>query len=434
MKKILFSLLLSPCFLMAPEEMEAESLELTDTKLAAKRSAEDTALKQRYEQETAQQKKIRDQQSFGERLLKAASSDGAEDSSVSKIRNKEILEINRRRLEEDLARQKAKIDDFKKKHKAFAEKPGWKDLLELGDMKSFIDKTPEQREDFIETIKTSVESLTEEGATFEPSDKQALTYLINITMKSSSLKAGNFDTFVKEITTASDNELANLSDARKTGLTKALSEALKDSLHNQILELTKFNESTKNLNEDINSLAGTRRIKEISLKATLILGTVAAVFMFLHLPVEIPAIFAKVAFLVYHSATHSEDTKSTAIQNKFLDSMKTLMPETAEYLKAEVYKSTEESLSDRMDRGIKSTLGDTGNKVYEGMKKGFKFIGEHVGKAGKAINEGFHRHIKTSYKEGNSSAVVSDADFQEFNVAPAKPTAPENDQMPSGAN
>jgi hypothetical protein len=214
-----------------------------------------------------------------------------------------------------------------------------------------------------------------------------------------------------------------------------LGEALKDSLNTQIAELTKFNESTKNLNEDINSLAGTRRIKEISLKATLILGTVAAVFMFLHLPVEIPAIFAKVAFLVYHNATHSEDTKSIAIQNKFLDSMTSLMPETAQYLKAEAYKSEEESLSGRMDRGIKSTLGDTGNKIYEGMKKGFKFIGEHAGKAGKAIGEGFHRHITTSYKEGNSSAVVSDDDFQEFNVAPSKkPTEEKSTAVPNGEN
>jgi hypothetical protein len=184
MKKILFSLLLSPIFLMAPEGMEAENLQLSDEALQSKRQAQDLALKKRYMEETAQQKAIRDKQSFGERLLKAASSDGAEDSAISKTRNEEILKINRERLQEDLARQKAKIDTFKNSHKDFANKPGWKNLLELGDMKSFMDKTPQEREEFIKTIQESVNSLTDESTPFEASDKQALIDLINLTMKS----------------------------------------------------------------------------------------------------------------------------------------------------------------------------------------------------------------------------------------------------------
>jgi len=444
MKKLFLVVLAHSAMLFCPGDFDVERYKNEDSQIAKKRAEENAELQKKYQEETATQAKIRNDQSFTERLLKSVTSDGDTDSDISKKRNAERLDINRQRLQEDLARQKARIEEFKVKHAEFAKKPAWETLLKLGDMKSFVDMKYDERKAFIEKIKSSVDSLKSDPSRVTPADAQALKDLIKLT-------TSNFESSDDsiEMENSSAKEFKNLHEANQIDLKNSLSSALQSALDSQIAALNDFNEKIHNLNEDIHSLKNTRLIKEISLKATMILGTVAAVFMFIHLPVEIPAIFTKVAFVIYHNSIHTEDVKAAAIQDKFLDSMNKLMPKTAELLKADVYKSEQDSLSKRIDDGINSSkLGDSGKALYKGFKDGIKSIGSGIGKATDFVKDNFNK-AKVSLSEsslgkklsslvGSKKAVVnvSDVEFDEFNplVQSKKSESPEPSVATQGEN
>lgn len=411
MKKILLLLLLSPIFLM-PEGMNFEEYKTTDANTAANRLNENQLQDKEWAQEDQRKADIRNKEHFIVRAFKALSSDGAEDSATAKERNKLRLERNRARLLEDFDIRQTRINNFKAAHADFAKDKNWSKLLELGDMKSFMDKTGTERTAFVENIKTSVKNLTADNAIVSEQNVSALQDLIKLTTHNFDISK-EMPTDTTELSKAATTEATSLGLQDQTEINGSLSDALKSSLETQIKALEGFNNGLGDLNEDIKSLKNIRLLKNIGITAFLVLGTVAAVFMLAHaaiiigpivLGMEVFAIAAKVAFVVYHKAGHAEDEKSIKIQNDFMKTTTALMPETAKFLEAKAYESKAESLTDRMDEGIKSTLGKTGNKYYESAKTKIKSAAKSVSDFNGRIANRISDAIKSDSKSKKSSS------------------------------
>ncbi|MCX5923078.1 MAG: hypothetical protein NTU89_00770 [Candidatus Dependentiae bacterium] len=431
MKKILFSLLLSPYFLMASEGMEAE-YKAADSDLAAKRVAENKAQDEFWVKEDKAKAAVRLKQGFFERAFHTMATDGANDAETEKARNIIRLDTSRERLQQDLKIQSEQIATFRKNNEEINKDPRLKSLLDLADMKTFMEKSPEERAEFVKNIKTSLLDL--QDTSISP---KALSKLIKFSK--SCLKLPEEATKALEaLDTTSQIEVKSLAQTETTTVKVSLHDALKSSLDEQIKALEAFNDEINSTKEDIKSIKNVRLLKNIGIIAFLVLGTVAGILLLAHgaiiigpivLGMEAFAIAAKVGFLVFHKASHAENEKSIKIQNDFLDATAKLMPETTKLLRAEAYESNAKTLTERIDLGINNLLGDDGKKYYQTAKENINKAAKSIGDFNKKIAKSFADSITTSYSEGKqrakskAPAVVSDADFQEFNVGPAKPTA-----------
>ena len=63
-------------------------------------------------------------------------------------KKKEIIEINRQRMQQDFKVKADRFTSFAENNIEFAKKEPWNNLLKLGDMNAFTTMTPEEREKF----------------------------------------------------------------------------------------------------------------------------------------------------------------------------------------------------------------------------------------------------------------------------------------------
>ena len=297
------------------------------------------------------------------------SSDAQVDTGIEGKRNQRLLELNRERILEDFKLRAERLDILKRKHPKFADKPGWKSLLELGDMNKFIELSYKDRKDLITSIQKAVAQLTSETNNIEPEDMAALHDLIQLTIPKSALPIE----FKQNLSDTLPTEFAQLTAEQQEQTKQNLRSLLKESLPNSIKMLTEFNEETKSLQKDLKSLENIKRIKNIGIAVFWVLGTVAAICMLAHVAIiigpivlgmEVFAIAAKVGFYFYHTKHHEEAEASNALQTKFLNTFKPLLPETTKVLETISYKNKASGFGERIDQGITGKLSKLENTEW----------------------------------------------------------------------
>ncbi len=234
------------------------------------------------------------------------------------------------------------------------------------------------RKNLITNIQTAVEQLTSDTNNIESEDMYALHDLIQLTMPESNLSMD----FKQNLSNILPTEFAQLTPEQQQQTKQNLRSLLKESLPNSIKMLTDFNEETHSLNKDLKSLENIRRIKNIGITVFWILGTVAAICMLGHVAIiigpivlgmETLAIAAKIGFYFYHTKHHEEAEASNALQTKFLNAFKPLLPETTKVLETISYKNKASTFGERIDQGIEGKLAGLDNlqwsKRYHSMKE-----------------------------------------------------------------
>lgn len=399
-----------------PEDMLAR-YKREDEELKKVREQEDTIREELWKEQDDAAISERNKQGFAERMLKAFASDHATDEEIAKKRNETILEINKERLTQDFAIKAKRFDDFKTKHAEFAKQGPWDKLLNLGDMNKFTNMSHEERTAMLQDIRKAIAA---PDAFEKDFDINALNDLLGIVK----LHDPNGTEPLSHHHLA---ELHNMPEEEQQRVKKALIEGLKDSLGDSLDKLERFNDVMENM-ESIKKLQDLRAIKDISVAASVVLGTAGCVAIVAQphialagfaLSAEKLFIGAKINLVISHISGAAEAKASAEVQNQIKDLFGSLTTGTtlvdareyhnhAKTLGTRIKEYWQDKLPGKFFKGLGKIWDATAGKVVAAIGKGIRHahgkaqeswkgsaaqkhlnaIGDRINAAGRAISDG----------------------------------------------
>ncbi len=364
------------------------------------RTQEDLLRDINWQKEDAAAKKQRDKQNLSERTLKGASTDAGIDKEKENVRNKEIIDINRKRMQEDFTVKAERFTSFVENNPDFAVKKPWNNLLRLGDMNKFTTMTPEEREALLTSIETSMtDFFNNESETFDNKDTQAAQQLILLT----NLYRPTSEKLPETIIQALQSETAS---ANPDEIKQALKAFFNESTKATLATLREF---SKNLDVNMDSLDKIRNAKAVSFGSIIIVGIAGAavmvtghplVFHKVKITLEQCALVGKAALLGSHVSSHEEKDIVKEIQNQYTKTFQAILPESTKLIEAINYKNEAKSIGQRLKettiggfihRNIMKPIADFHEKhtksYTDAAKAKAKDIGHTIAKKAKDFHE-----------------------------------------------
>jgi hypothetical protein len=352
-----------------------------------------------WQKEDAAATALRDKENNSQRTLKGASTDSAIDKEKENVRNKEIIDINRKRLQEDFAIKAERFKTFFENNKEFAVKNPWNNILQLGDMNAFTTMTPEARENLLNDIERSMKDFFKDPSQkFDEKDIQAAQQLISLTnlYKPAGQKSPD------NITQALQSEIALANpDAMKQALQKFFEQSTTATL-------ATLREFSKNLDISMDSLEKIRKAKAISFGSVMI-ATVAGVavmvtghplvFHKVKITLEQCAILGKVGLAGSHASSHEEKDILREIQDQYTKAFQSILPESTQLLESVMYKNEAKTIGQRIKE---TTIGGLVHKgvikpIANGVKAAVNVITDSAKSAykGSGLKDTVDKNIKT---------------------------------------
>lgn len=424
MKKLVFLLLIYPCFLIASEGLDFSKFQEEDSNRTMKRKQKDESIEEYLNIENRARAERRNDLTNAKMFIEEASTGHAtSDKETQETRNEATKNIIAKRLAEDFEIRAQRFNVFKTKYPDFAKNDAWSNLLELGDINSFLSKNYTQRKNLL----TKLKDILRDPRLTENIDGNALQDLLKLTL---------FHNMKNE---PIDEELKTAIINNKNNIQENVAEALKNVFSDYVARLEGFNEALHNLPQ-IDTLNMLEKIENASNQASITLGF-AALFTMLAGPahlavmgvtitVEKFAIGAKVAFATGHIAGAKADDLKVEIQNAITEQIEavtnTALP------KASIFKNMGDSISKRFNKWLSNDTGLKG-KAYRWLQEvgknasdkisktsdwaknstdvgayalrrtgaGVKSVGKGIASGISAVAKGIAWGAKTAYKSGH---------------------------------